>query len=49
MLIRQHWNLNLDQIREELKPLLELRGQMDALNRLENVAATVERRLRPRP
>src|SRR5439155_10448026 len=46
VLVRQHGKLNLTQIRSELKPLLELKGEMDALERLEQKIATVYRRLR---
>ncbi len=49
VLIRQHARLNLDQIREELRPLLELKGETNALNKLEQILATVERRLRAQP
>jgi hypothetical protein len=49
ILIRQHGKLNLDQIRSELKPLLELKGEADALNKLEQKLQTVERRLRAKP
>ncbi len=47
VLIRQHSRLSLDQIRQELKPLLELKGQTDALNKLEELFVKVENRLRP--
>lgn len=46
MLIRQHGKLNLNQVRSELKPLLELKGEPEALDKLERMLATVERRLR---
>jgi hypothetical protein len=46
VLIRQHGKLNLEQIRSELKPLLELKGEMEGLERLEQKVTTVERRLR---
>jgi len=49
ILIRQHGKLNLDQIRSELKPLLELKGEPESLHRLEQKIATVERRVRPKP
>jgi hypothetical protein len=49
VLIRQHSKLNLDQIRSELKPLLELKGEMDALNKLEQKLTIVDRRLRAKP
>lgn len=46
VLIRQHGKLDLVQIRTELRPLLELKGEMEALAKLEQKVATVERRLR---
>jgi hypothetical protein len=46
ILIRQHGNLDLNLIRSELKPLLELKGEPEALEKLEGKLATVERRLR---
>ena len=46
VLIRQHGKLDLRLIRSELKPLLELKGEADALDKLERVLAIVERRLR---
>jgi len=49
ILIRQHGKLNLDQIRSELKPLLELKGEIDALEKLEQKLAVVERRLQAKP
>jgi len=49
VLIRQHGKLNLAQVRTELKPLLELKGEMEALDKLEHKIATVERRLRATP
>jgi len=49
VLIRQHGKLNLAQAREELKPLLELKGEPKELDRLERALATVERRLRAKP
>jgi hypothetical protein len=45
VLTRQHSRLNLDQIREELAPLLELKGEAEALNKLEQVISTISRRL----
>ena len=42
-------DVDLNQIRSELKPLLELKGEMDALAKLETKIATVERRLRTKP
>ena len=49
ILIRQHSKLNLDQIRSELKPLLELKGAQEAMQRLEQKVSTVDRRLRAKP
>lgn len=46
VLIRQHGKLDLAQVRSELKPLLELKGEPEALDKLERMLATVERRLR---
>ena len=45
VLTRQHGKLNLAQVRSELKPLLELKGEPEALVKLERVMATVDRRL----
>ncbi len=45
VLTRQHGKLNLNQIRAELKPLLELKGAPESLDKLERLLATVERRL----
>ena len=46
VLIRQHGKLNLAQIHSELKPLLELKDEPQALDKLERMLVTVERRLR---
>jgi Nucleotidyl transferase AbiEii toxin, Type IV TA system len=46
ILIRQHQALDLNQVRSELKPLLELKGDPEALDKLARMTATVERRLR---
>jgi hypothetical protein len=46
VLTRQHGKLNLDQMRSELKPLLELKGAPESLDKLERILTTVERRLR---
>lgn len=46
VLTRQHGKLNLAQIRTELKPLLELKGAPESLDKLERLLATVERRLK---
>ncbi len=46
VLIRQHGKLDLAQVRSELKPLLELKGEPESLDKLERMLATVERRLR---
>ena len=45
VLTRQHGKLDLPQIRSELKPLLELKGAPESLDKLERMRATVERRL----
>ncbi|HVR35921.1 MAG TPA: nucleotidyl transferase AbiEii/AbiGii toxin family protein [Methylomirabilota bacterium] len=47
VLIRQHGRLDLNLIRRELKPLLELKGDLSAMDKLERLTTTVERRLRP--
>jgi hypothetical protein len=49
VLIRQHGKLDLKLIRSELTPLLELKGETEALDKLERMLATVERRLRAKP
>jgi len=49
VLTRQHGKLDLVQIRRELKPLLELKGELDGLEKLERMIATVDRRLRAKP
>jgi hypothetical protein len=46
VLTRQFGKLNLAQVRAELAPLLELKGEPEALAKLEQKIATVERRLR---
>jgi hypothetical protein len=46
VLVRQHGKLSLSQIRSELVPLLELKGEPETMARLEQKIATVERRLR---
>ena len=45
VLIRQHGRLDLKQIRGELTPLLELKGAIEAMDKLEKMIATVDRRL----
>ncbi len=45
VLIRQHGNLNLAQVSAELGPLLELKGQPQAMTRFEELIAQVNRRL----
>ncbi len=45
VLIRQHGKLNLAQVRAELKPLLELKGQPEAMTKLDELITTVNRRL----
>jgi len=49
VLTRRHGKLNLTQIRAELKPLLELKGAPESLDKLERMLATVERRLKSKP
>lgn len=49
VLIRQHGKLDLDQVRSELKPLLELKGELEALDKFERMIVSVERRLRAKP
>jgi hypothetical protein len=49
VLIRQHGKLDLNLVRSELEPLLELKGELQALDKLESKIATVERRLRTKP
>lgn len=46
VLTRQHGKLDLKLIRSELKPLLELKGELEAMDKLERMLATVERRLK---
>lgn len=46
ILTRQHGKLDLGQIRDELRPLLELKEEPEALARLDQKVATVDRRLR---
>jgi hypothetical protein len=45
VLTRQHGKLNFAQISSELKPLLELKGEREALDKLEKMITTVDRRL----
>ena len=45
ILVRQRGKLNLAQVRAELGPLLELKGQPEAMTKLEALIATVNRRL----
>jgi hypothetical protein len=46
VIARQHGKLDWDQIVAELKPLLELKGAVEAMDRLLKVRELVERRLR---
>jgi hypothetical protein len=46
ILIRQHGRIDLSQIREELQPLLELKGEPEALTKLERKLTTIDRRVR---
>lgn len=45
VLIRQRVKLDLSLIRRELKPLLELKGQSEAMTKFDGLIATVNRRL----
>jgi len=45
ILIRQHQSVDLNQVRSELEPLLELKGEPEALAKLERMTITVQRRL----
>jgi hypothetical protein len=45
-LIRQHGKLLTSQIREELQPPLELKGEPEASARLEQKIAVIDRRMR---
>jgi hypothetical protein len=49
VLTRQHGKLDLMQIRSELKPLLELKGAPESLDKLDRMLGTVERRLKSSP
>ncbi len=49
MLIRQNDKLDLRVVRSELTPLLELKGELDSLGKLDRMIATVQRRLRAQP
>jgi hypothetical protein len=49
VLIRQHGKLDLAQIRTELKPLLELKGELEALNKLEQKITLAARRTKANP
>lgn len=46
VLTRQHGKLDWKQIRAELGPLLELKGAVEAMAKLERILVTVEQRLR---
>ena len=46
VLIRQHGKLDPQLVRSELEPLLELKGEEAAMQNLEHVLITVDRRLR---
>jgi hypothetical protein len=45
VLIRQHGKLDLQLVRSELEPLLELKGETGAMDKLERVMSIVDRRL----
>jgi hypothetical protein len=49
VLIRQHGKLDFALIRSELKPLLELKGEPEALHKLEGLITTIDRRLHTEP
>jgi hypothetical protein len=49
VLTRQHGKLDFKQIQTELKPLLELKGEVEAMAKLERMIAKVERRLKAKP
>ena len=49
VLTRQHGKLDMQLIRSELTPLLDLKGDPDAMAQFEGMVATVERRLRAKP
>lgn len=46
LLTRQHGKLNRDLIRTELPPLIDLKGAPEALDKLERLFVTVERRMK---
>jgi len=48
VLTRQHGKLDLNLVRSELKPLLELKGEPEAMARLEQKIVMVQRRLNTR-
>jgi hypothetical protein len=45
VLIRQRLKLDLSLVRHELQPLIELKGQPEAMTKLDGLLATVNRRL----
>ena len=49
ILVRQHGRISLSQVRAELAPLLELKGQPEAMAQFDRLIATVERRLQATP
>jgi hypothetical protein len=49
VLTRQHGKLDIKQIQAELKPLLELKGELEAMDKLERMIAKVDRRLKTQP
>ena len=49
VLTRQHGKLDFKQIQTELKPLLELKGELEAMDKLERMIAKVDRRLKMQP
>ncbi len=49
VLARQRGRLDLKLVRSELTPLLELKGELDSLGKLDRMIGTVERRLSANP
>lgn len=49
ILVRQHGRIDLSQVRAELAPLLDLKGQPEAMAKLDGLIVTVERRLQAEP
>jgi hypothetical protein len=49
VVIRQHGRLDLNLVRSELAPLIELKGEPESLAKLDRMITTVARRLRAEP